>query len=336
MEIHCRVMKFHCRSLFRAPVQVNLIHGSRFPSMRMRLVEETEAHVLIRLLVVLSGSGGSGGVTTGGGGGGSDRSSRGVSIGVSDAVLELINLGPAVVGLDGDSEDLLVAVDELVDNGRDGGVADSQGDGGDGGHGLGEGSKELLLGDVEDIGTEDLTLLVDLGDGHTVGEGRDVQQVQQGSLGGTDLVAGLNELEVGDNFNGTTGNLGGDTESLEEGGLTGLHTSVTTGDPDIIGSDGTGLGGSGDTVGEDLLLDVLEVTVGEDETDVALDERLELLELRVLGDEALEGTANHGVLTHQHGSLATEGDTDLVHLLGRDIVNSNNEDGRVSVKLGPS
>ena len=217
---------FHSQSLFRAPVQVNLIHGIRIPEKRMRLVEETEAHVLIGLLLLLSGSGGGRGVTTGGGSG-SGGSSRGVRVGVSDAVLELINLGPAVVGLDGDSEDLLVAVDEVVDNGRKGGVAGGQGDSSDGGDGLGEGSKELLLGDVKDIGTEDLTLLVDLGNGHTVGEGRDVEQVQQGSLGGTDLGTFLNELEVGNNFNGTTSNLGGDTESLEEGGLTGFHTSVT-------------------------------------------------------------------------------------------------------------
>lgn len=34
----------------------------------------------------------------------------------------------------------------------------------------------------------------------------------------------------------------------------------------------------------------------------------------------------HGVLAHQDNALATEGMTDLVHLLGRDIVNLNNED----------
>jgi len=107
----------------------------------------------------------------------------------------------------------------------------------------------------------------------------------------------------------------------------------TSGHPDISGGKGTSLSRGGHTVGQDLLLDVLEVTVGEDETNVTLDERLELLVLGVLGDEALKGTTDHGVLSHQNGRLATEGDTDLVHLLGRDIVNSNNEDGTVSVKL---
>ena len=37
----------------------------------------------------------------------------------------------------------------------------------------------------------------------------------------------------------------------------------------------------------------------------------------------------HGVLTHQDDGLSTEGDTDLVHLLGADIVNADDEDGAV-------
>jgi hypothetical protein len=285
-------MMFHSQLLFQAPVHINLIHGIRIPSRRMRLVEETEAHVLIGLLLFLSGSCGSRSVTASGGGSGGNGSGRSVSIGVSDAVLELINLGPAVVGSDGDSENLLVAVDERVHGGRQSGVVGGQGHSGDGSNSLGEGGQELLIGDVEDISAEALTVLVDLGNGHTVGERRDVQQVEQGSLGGTDLGLGLNELEVGHNFDGTTGNLGGDTESLEEGGLTGLHTSVTGGNPDIIGSDGTGTSGSGDTVGKDLLLDGLEITVGEDETNVATDVGQKTLPLGVLSDETLKGATN--------------------------------------------
>jgi hypothetical protein len=41
-------------------------------------------------------------------------------------------------------------------------------------------------------------------------------------------VTGLKELEVRDNFDSTTSNLGGDTEGLEERGLT-VHTGVTAG-----------------------------------------------------------------------------------------------------------
>lgn len=37
----------------------------------------------------------------------------------------------------------------------------------------------------------------------------------------------------------------------------------------------------------------------------------------------------HGVLSHQDNSLSTERATDLVHLLGRDIVDGDDEDGAV-------
>lgn len=286
-------------------------------------LQETESHVIVGLLLLLSlgllSGGGvttSGGSTTGSGGGGS------VSIRVGNAVLELLNLGPADLGLNGDGEDLLVTVDQGVHDRGQGGEVDGQRDGGNGGDGAGKGLEELLLTDVEDAGGESVTLVVDLGDTQTVGEGRDVQHVEQGSLGGTDLKAGLNELEVGSNFNGTTGNLGGDTEGLEERGLAGLHTSVSGGNPDIDGGNGTSTGRGSDLVGQDLVTDVLQVTVGEDETNVALDVRQETLVLGGVVDEGTEGTANHGVLSHQDDSLSTERLTDLVHLLGGDIVDA--------------
>jgi hypothetical protein len=195
---------------------------------RRYLVEETEAHVLILGLLLLlflllslgGGSVGAGSSTAGGGAGG------GVLVGVGNAVLELSNLFPLVVGLDGDSEDLLVGVDDGVHDGRQGREVGCQGDASNGGDSRAESLEELRLLNVEDGGVEGLTSIVNLVDSHTVGEGRDVQQVEQGSLGGTDLVTGLNELEVSGNFNGTTRNLGGDTESLEERGLSGLHTTA--------------------------------------------------------------------------------------------------------------
>jgi len=42
--------------------------------------------------------------------------------------------------------------------------------------------------------------------------------------------------------------------------------------------------------------------------------------------------AYHGVLSHQDDSLSTESATNLVHLLGADIVNTNDEDGAVFFK----
>jgi hypothetical protein len=258
---------------------------------------------------------------------------------------------PLVVDLDGDRDGVLVGVDQRVHDRGEGGVVDSQGDGGNGGDGAGEGLEELALLNVEDAGIEGLALVVDLSNAHTVGEGRDVQHVEQGGLGGTDLGAGLNELQIGGDFNGTTGDLGGDTESLEERGLAGLHTSVSSGDEDIERSDGTGTGRGGDAVDENLLTGLLKVGVGEDETNVAwerialvrrimdrgackltLDVRKETLVLRGISDEALERTADHGVLAHQDNGITTESLTDLVHLLRRDIVDGDDEDGLVSLE----
>lgn len=41
------------------------------------------------------------------------------------------------------------------------------------------------------------------------------------------------------------------------------------------------------------------------------------------------GIAYHGVLAHQDDAIAAEGLTNLVHLLRRDIVDRDDEDGRV-------
>lgn len=224
--------------------------------------------VKLTLLLLLLGGGRSSSVT-GSGGGTSSGSGSGVSVRVGNAVLELVDGLPLVVDLNGGRDDVLVRVDNGVHDRRQGGVVGGQGDGGNGGDGAGESLEELALLNVEDARVEGLALVIDLSNTHTVGEGRDVQHVEQGSLGSSDLAAGLDELQVSGNFDGTTGNLGRNTESLEERGLSGFHTSVTSGDENVGRGNGTGTGRGGDTVGENLLTGVLEVGVGEDETDVA-------------------------------------------------------------------
>ena len=212
-------------------------------------------------------------------------------------------------------------------NGDDGGVVKSQGDSSNGGDTREETVQELRVGDIQNVGGEDVAVVEDLDNGHSVGERRDVQHVEQSSLGRTDTGTGSDDLNVRDDFNGTTGNLGGDTQSLEEGGLSGFHTSVTGRNGDILGGEGTSTGRSSNLVGGDDLTDLLEVASGEDETDVTLDVGKETLERRELGEDGTEGTANHGVLTHDDDTLATEGYTDLVHLVGTDVVDIDDEDG---------
>ena len=208
----------------------------------------------------------------------------------------------------------------------DGGDADRERDGGDGLDTAGEAVDEGLLLDVEDGRGEDGAVVVDLDDLHTVGERRDVEHVQQGSLGSSDLVADSDDLNVVDNLDRSSGNLGGDTEGLEERGLSGLHTGVSGRDVDVNGGDGTSLGRGGDDVGDDDLSDVLEVTRGEDESDVALDVGEQLLELGEVGHDGSESSSDHRVLSHEDDTLASERLSDLVDLLGRDVVDVAEED----------
>lgn len=165
-------------------------------------------------------------------------------------------------------------------------------DTGDGGDGGGEALEELALLNVEHVWWESVGIAVHLGDTHAVGEWRDVQHVEEGSLGGSDLASCLDELQVVGDFDGTTSDLGWDTKSLEERGLSWLHSSVTSWDVDIGWSNGTGTSWSSDLVGENLVTDGLEVTVGEDESDVALDVWKETLVLWGVGLEALDGATD--------------------------------------------
>lgn len=234
-----------------------------------------------------------------------------------------------VLGSERDVEEVLVGVDERVHDRSNGGDTSSERKSGNGLDTRRELGKEGRLLNVEDGWREDGTVVIDLNNRHTVGERRDVQHVEQSGFGRSDLLALSDDLDIVDDFNGTTGNLGRDTESLEERGLSWLHTGVTGRDVDVDGGKGTSLGRGGDDVGDDDLTDVLEVTGSEDETNVSLDVGEELLELGEVGEDGSERTSDHGVLSHKNDTLATEGLTDLVDLLRRNVVDVTEEDGRV-------
>ena len=229
-----------------------------------------------------------------------------------------------------DGDEVLVRVDESVRDGDDRRVVEGQGDSCDGLDTREEAANELILIDVENGGREHVAVVEDLDDGHTIGERRDVQHVEQRRLGGSDTGTRGDDLDVRDDFNRTTGDLGGDVQGLEEGGLARLHTGVTGGNDNVLGRERTGTRGRSDLVGNDRLADFLEVLAGEDEADVALDVGEETLELRVLGEDRAECAANHGVLAHQDDTLATEGNTNLMHLVGTDIVDIDQEDGSLT------
>ena len=205
-------------------------------------------------------------------------------------------------------------------HGGHGGVADLQAHGGDVPDADQDVGLQVLVGDVEDGRVEDGAGVVDLLDHQPVGEGRDVQHVQEGGLGHTDPVAGRDQVDVRDDFNRTLGNLGGDVQGLKERSLFGSKAGVLAGDHDIQGGEGASLCGGLDLVVQQHVPDGDEVLLGEDEADVALDVVEQVLELGVVGQVAADGLAHHGVFAHEDAGMASEGNADLLHLLGSDIV----------------
>ena len=116
--------------------------------------------------------------------------------GVSQVLLELLSLLEGDVGDSGEGQAVLETVDDAVRHRSHGRVLDGQGEGchaGDSAHELG---LQVGLGDVEDGRVENGARVVDLLNGESVGEGRDVEHVQEGSLGHTDTITGLDQVDI--------------------------------------------------------------------------------------------------------------------------------------------
>lgn len=273
------------------------------------------------------------------GSGSSAASTAAAGSGELAGVLEVLLVGlglveGVVVEADGDGEDDLEGVRNGVGDGGLGGVSDGEGEGGQSLEGLTELGGKDIVGDVEDLGVKEGAVVVDGLELKTVGEGRDLELLEESGLRGGNLVSLVNELDVVDDLNLTTGNLGGDLEGLEESGLTGITAGGALGDNDVAGGSGTDTGGGGTDVLLEDVTDVAEVAVGEDEADVAaedLDKGL-LRGIGVLLDELPQDLAHHGVLAHEDLALATETDTGLLELVGSDVVDLDDEALGVSAK----
>ena len=71
-------------------------------------------------------------------------------------------------------------------------------------------------------------------------------------------------------FNGSPGDLGGDGQSLEEGGLLGAETGVLGRDAHVNWGPSSSLGGGGHFVLVDLVPDLGQVGLGEDKAHISL------------------------------------------------------------------
>lgn len=77
---------------------------------------------------------------------------------------------------------------------------------------------------------------------------------------------------------------------------------------------------------------IYKVSTGEDKADVSLDVRQETLQRRVVFEMPTDSFAHHGVLTHENDGMSAKGHTDLLHLLGADIISADYEAFRVFIQ----
>mmetsp|Transcript_20166 Transcript_20166/g.52460 ORF Transcript_20166/g.52460 Transcript_20166/m.52460 type:complete len:366 (-) Transcript_20166:205-1302(-) len=287
------------------------------------LVEQREAHVL--LLRLLLGGLLLGWLSSSRGCRGGSSCSKGLRVGQD--ILNLLGQREGVVGGQGQTQHVLVAVDDGVGDGGQGGAVGGQGQGshvGDTGrHRL----EHVLVGDVQHGGVVQGVVLKHLLDLQAILEGLDAQLGQQGGLGGTHALALLHQLHVVHHLNGTLGNLGGNTQGLEEGGLGGIHTGGPSRHVHVAGSNQVHAGRGADLVLVDLLLHVVQVTIGENDAhvvDQVVQDDPPLVVARGLAVH-LDGALHHGVLAHQDDSIRAQGPADLLELHGANVVGAHDE-----------
>merc|ERR1719166_765143 len=234
------------------------------------LVKETESHVVVLFFGLLGGGRSSGGsrsrISRGGRRRGGGKSAR-----ICQIRLDRLGLLEGDLGDGRNGQQVLHAVDDGMWHGGHGGVADLQADGGHVGHALHEGGLDVVVADVQDLGVEHGAVVIHLLENETIAEGGNLEHVQEGSLGHTHPVTSCDQGHIRDDLNGTLGNLGGDAQGLEEGGLLGTHAGVLGGHHHVQGGQGAGLGGGLHLVGQQHVPDLGELLVGEHEADILLD-----------------------------------------------------------------
>jgi len=253
-------------------------------------------------------------------------------LGVEDHILHLLGFLERVLGANSNGNEVLETVHDGVRDRGKGRITDLETDGSDVGDTLADNSANISKSHIKNLAIINETVIKDNTGNKTVAEGTDVELSKKGSLRLTDLLTGVDKSSRGKNFDLTLADLSTDVKSLKEGGLSGLETSETSRNNDIVGSDGTSLGGGTNLEGGNEVTDLAKVLVGEDETDVAIKVRKKVLTGRVLVNVLTDGLAHHGLLTHKKDSLATENGTDVLHLVAADVVALDNDDLRVLIK----
>jgi len=166
----------------------------------------------------------------------------------------------------------------------------------------------------------------------TIAEGTDVKLGQKGSFRLTNLLTSMDKSGRSKNFDLTLANLSTDVKSLKEGSLSGLETSGTSRNNNIIRSNGTSLGGCTDLEGGNKITNFVKILVGENKTDVTIKVRKKVLNLRILVDVLTDSLTHHSLLTHKKNGLTTKNTTDLLHLVAANVVALDNDDLGILIK----
>jgi hypothetical protein len=183
------------------------------------------------------------------------------------------------------------------------------------------------ISDIQNLGIKEGTSIVDSLESQTISEWFDTELLEESSLGGSNLLTGLDKGGIVSHLNLTLGNLGSNLQRLEKGSLAGVATGGTLGDNDLGGSKRTDTSRGGTGVGFQDFTDSGQVTVGEDETDVSTAALLEHGKLGsgVLDNILTDALAHHGVLSHEDFSFSAKSATGILELLGTNIVDFDDE-----------
>lgn len=306
------------------------------------LESEQITHLFLFFLLFFLNSG-RGSLGGGSGGGSGNRGGNSESLRVLNTLLEGLGLLEEVVSSQANRNKVLVGVEDNVGEGRERRIVKSEGEGSNVGNTSGEVLEEVLRGGVKELSRVDNSIIEDVGQLQTIGEGTEVQHLHEGSLRGTDLLTFLAKVDVLENFDATSGDLGGNVEGGEEGGLGWLKGGDLLRNNHILRGKDTSLSLGRDTRLQELFTETNQVLLGENKTNVTLDDREEGFPLRVSSQVILDGLSHEGlnwvsmdpyfdavekppnksdftyVSTQENGGTTTEAKTDLLHVVGSNL-----------------
>src|SRR5690349_11284665 len=113
-------------------------------------------------------------------------------------------------------------------------------------------------------------------------------------------------MNPADDLDSSSSDLSRDIEGLKERCFSGFHAGVSRLDEDIQRSESTSSSRGLNFIGYNRIANLLEVGICEDEADITLNVRKELLILRKFGDHHSDCATDHGILPHENNSFAAK------------------------------